>query len=66
MPTAAARDALVRRKTADAPHIKSDALANLIDAASAVLENGEPPYSWPVYAAREMRDALAALIGGAR
>lgn len=44
----------------------ADALANLIDAASAVLENGEPPYSWPVYAAREMRDALAALIGGAR
>ena len=30
LPTAAARDALVRRKTADAPHIKSDALANLI------------------------------------
>lgn len=41
--------------------VERDALADLIDAAESVLENGEPPCSWPVYAAREMRSALAAL-----
>lgn len=37
------------------------ALLAVAEAAAAVLENGGPPFSWPVNAARNLRDALAAL-----